>query len=197
MTSPGQPFGQPQQHGYPAQSGYPQHPQPPYAQPPQPFVQQARPGNDGLRITAAVVNIAVAIYLAVVGVLTVDSVINMTDEDDDYISITGVVLRGTGALGYVAGAALLILGAVFLLRKRRAGSTLTWIGFAITILAFVLDSTGAVAWSMESLGRFPHLREKGLTYFLDSIRLTSVIAGMVVCLPLVTALLPPVKRALR
>lgn len=100
-------------------------------------------------------NIAVAIYLAVAGVLTVDSVINMTNEDDDYVSIIGVVLRSAGAFAFVAGAALLITGAVFLFRKRLVGSTLTWMAFAIAFLAFLLDSTGAVAWSMESLKRFP------------------------------------------
>lgn len=201
MTSPGQPFGQPQQHGYPAQPGYPQYPQgypqPPNPQTPQPFVQQAPPGNDGLRITAAILSIAVAVYIVVAGVMTVDSVMNMTNEDDDYVSVTGVVLRLAGALAFVAGAALLISGGVFLLRKRRIGSTLTWIGCAVTILAFVLDSAGTIVWSMEFAKNDPFLRERSFSDLVEQIRTTSIIAAMVVVLPLVFALIPSVKRGLR
>ncbi|MEV4648688.1 hypothetical protein [Saccharopolyspora sp. NPDC049357] len=201
MTSPGQPFGQSQQHGYSAQQGYPQYPQgypqPPHAQAPPPFVQQTPPGNDGLRMTSAILNIVVGIYLAVAGVLIIDSVINMTNEDDDYISVTGVALRLSGSFAFIAAAVLLIIGAVFLLRKRRAGSTLTWIGCALALLAFVLDSTGNIVWSMEFAKNDPYLPEKSFAELLEQIRSTTIIAAIVAVIPFIFALIPSIKRGLR
>ncbi|MFC7341762.1 hypothetical protein [Saccharopolyspora griseoalba] len=225
MSSPQQPYGgqpqypgQPQQPAYPQQppQGYPQQGYPqqagyppqqmayPQAYPPQghqwAYPQQGYPQGPGapnkpLLMTTATLNVGVALFLGIVGILlAVTEGEEATGED---VILPASITQFVAYLIMLTSAGLLIFAATRLYREFRQGALLTWLGGAVGIAGIVLDFVGSSIWLVMFSKNSEHLPDPAFADFLDKVRDISWFMLVAALVPLVLGLLPALKRGLR
>ncbi|QUH05136.1 hypothetical protein HUO13_34070 [Saccharopolyspora erythraea] len=170
-----QPYGAPQQYGQPPQFGAP---------PP------GKP-SPGLVLATAIVDIAVAIYALVMGVLLgLKSLDGWTDPE--FLSVPGELLSTLAALILLAAGGVLGFGAVQLFQKKRAGVRFTWLGGALALLSFPVDWAGSIVGTLTlapQIMSFEHV--------IDIIRPISIVTVLAGAAALVLGLLPQLKRSVQ
>lgn len=189
----------PQQGTYQQQSGYPQaHPQQGgqwhYAQ--QGYPQGSGKPNDPLRVTTAVLNLAVSAFMAIVGVIFAVSESSDEMSGEDFV-LASTIIWFLGCLLMLLAAGLLIIGSVRLFQKQRAGALFTLLGGSGGTAAAIATFISRCVWQAIVYGRSPYLDGPTITDYLRSfegIIATTLIIGLV---PLVLGLLPPLSRGLR
>lgn len=190
---PGAPQQFPQQGAYQQQAGYPQaHPQQGgqwhYAQQGYPQV-QGKP-NDPLRVTTAVLNLAVSAFMAIAGVILAVAFSSSVFTEKFILPATTIWFFGDVLLLVAAG--LLIIGAVRLFRSQCAGAPFTVVGGAVGTAAAVMIYVSGYVW--EAIAYTAPIIEYVLVYPPSPIIVAIMITGLV---PLVLGLLPPLRRSLR
>ncbi|GAA2330826.1 hypothetical protein GCM10009854_02110 [Saccharopolyspora halophila] len=185
----------PQQGAYQQQAGYPQaHPQQGgqwhYAQ--RGYPQGPGKPNDPLRVTTAVLNLAVSAFTAIVGVIFAILYSKSASEEEFVLPATIIWIFGDVLMLVAAG--LLIIGAVRLLQRQRVGAPFTLAGGAVSTSAAIANYVSGYAWAASTSSNAPTIIE-----YVPYVPRNPFIAAMLIIglVPLVLGLLPPLRRGLR